>query len=121
MLGCSRNSKQQEENYDAPGYASILVGICGGFVVCFVRKRKYLKALGITLIVFSIATMLLHIAEYIFEATDGCPDVYQGISYTSYLTYALSVRWYIIGWLLAFLCGVVCIAIEKLRSPRRMR
>ena len=72
-----------------------------------------MKASGITLIVASIAAMLFHFLKYYAEATDGCPDIYVGVSVTSYIAYALDVRWYIVGWLVALVLGVYLVAINK--------
>ena len=72
-----------------------------------------MKATGIALIVASIVAMLFHFLKYYAEATDGCPDIYAGVSFTSYIAYALDVGWYIVGWLLALLLGVYFVAIDK--------
>lgn len=72
-----------------------------------------MKAFGITLIVASVLAMLFHFLKYYAVATDGCPDIYVGVSLTSYIAYALDVGWYIVGWLLALSLGVYIVAINK--------
>jgi hypothetical protein len=80
------------------------------------RNNIKVKAFGIALIVASIVAMIFHFLKYYSVATDGCPDIYIGVSLTSYFAYALDVGWYIVGWLLAFLLGVYIVSINILKK-----
>ena len=72
-----------------------------------------MKAFGITLIVASVLAMVYHFLKYYAVATDGCPDIYKGVSFSTYIDYALEVGWYIVAWLLALSLGVYNVAINK--------
>ena len=54
--------------------------------------------------------MLFHFLKYYVVATDGCPDIYKGVSLFTYIDYALEVGWYIVAWLLALSLGVYIVA-----------
>jgi hypothetical protein len=52
-----------------------------------------MKPLKATFIGVLAAAVFLHVAQYAWWATDGCPDIYQGISFDSYGNYLISIKY----------------------------
>ncbi len=86
-----------------------------------------MKVLGITLIVFSVAALLLHfLGEYF--AADICLDAGQVYDYATsqcrsdmnhlpYISYTKRFSWHIIGSLIALLLGIACVVIGQSKRP----
>ena len=86
-----------------------------------------MKVLGLALIVFSVAVLLLHFAGEFFAA-DICLDAGQVYDYATsqcradvdhlpYIPYAKRFSWFITGSLFALLLGIACVVIDKRKKP----
>ena len=85
-----------------------------------------MKIFGITLIVLSVAVLLLHFVGENFAA-DMCLDAGQVYDYATsqcradvdhlpYIPYAKNFSWFITGSLVTFLVGVACVVVGKRRK-----
>ena len=86
-----------------------------------------MKFVGISLIVCSVAILLLHFAGEFFAA-DMCLDAGQVYDYATsqcrsdvdhlpYIPYAKNFSWFISGTLIALLFGIACVVIGKRKKP----